>query len=76
MATVRQSVLRNFVKSLIAVIIGGAVYFLVIEPRLPLHARHQIFRFDLGLLINAWICLVTYGIIEFVLRWKKKPNRG
>ncbi len=72
----RQSIWQNFVKSLIAVVVGSAVYFLVIEPRLPARARHQLFQFDLGLILDAWVCLVTYGIIEMLFRWKRKSKRG
>lgn len=71
----RQSLVANFVKSLIAVLGGNAVYFLILEPRLPAHAQHQLFQFDLGLVIDAWVCLICYGLIELLLRWKRtKPG--
>ncbi len=59
--------LRNFVKSLIAVLAGNAAYFLLLAPRLPAAARHRAFDFDLGLLIDFWLCLVAYGLIELLL---------
>jgi hypothetical protein len=62
-----QEVLRNFTKSLIAVLAGNAAYFLLLVPRLPASARHRAFDFDLGLLIDFWVCLVIYGLIELLL---------
>lgn len=62
----------NFVKSLIAILIGNAVYFLVLSPRLPPSARHGINRIDLGLLVDFWVCVVIYGVIELMLRmWRR-----
>jgi ABC-type uncharacterized transport system permease subunit len=66
-------VLTNFWKSLIAVVVGNAVYFLVIMPLLPAAGRHGIGRIDLGLVIDFWVCVVVYGIIEVVLR-RKRPG--
>jgi len=60
-------------KSLIAVVVGNAIYFLVIMPRLPVAGRHGIARIDLGLVIDFWVCLVVYGLIEVVLR-RKRPH--
>ncbi len=59
--------LRNFIKSLIAVLAGNGVYFLWLMPHLPPAARHREFDFDLGLLVDLWLCLVAYGLIELVL---------
>ncbi len=71
----RARVLPNFVKSLIAVLAGNAVYFLVVDPNLPANAQHRLFQFDLGLIIDAWICLIFFGLIELVLRWKKASRK-
>ena len=62
-----REVLRNFFKSLVAVLAGNAAYFLVLVPRLPATARHHAFDFDLGLLIDFWVCLVFYGLVELLL---------
>ena len=59
---------RSFLKSLIAVLAGNAVYFLLLVPRLPAAGRHRPFGLDLGLLIDFWACLVVYGLIELLLR--------
>ena len=59
--------------SLVAVVLGNAIYFLVM-PHLPPAAQHRSYTLwpDLGLLIDFWICLVIYGVIAFVFR----PHSG
>jgi hypothetical protein len=64
---------KNFWQSLIAVLVGNAIYFLLM-PRMPLLARHTTFRFDLGLVVDFWICLVIYGLLELFKR--KRRSRG
>jgi hypothetical protein len=59
-------------KQFAAVLLGSMLYFFVLEPHLPLAAQHQPFRLDWGLLILAWICLVLYGLVELVLRFRKR----
>jgi len=65
-------VFRNFYKSLAAVLIGNAIYFLILMPVLPPAARHGVSlgapRIDLGLVIDFWVCVVVYGVIELILR--------
>ncbi len=56
---------RNFLKSLVAVLAGNAIYFLIM-PRLPLMAQHQYNRMDFGLVVDFWICVVIYGAISTV----------
>lgn len=68
---VRKSYLpKNFWQSLIAVVIGNAIYFLLM-PELPRLARHTTFRIDLGLVVDFWICLVIYGLLEFLKRLRR-----
>lgn len=67
-------VLRNFVKSLIAVVVGNAIYFVLLMPNLPPEARHRPDRLDLGLLIDFWICLVLYGAIELYVRHRESRH--
>lgn len=67
----------NFLKSLIAVTSGNALYFFLLSPLLPGIARHRPFHFDLGLILDAWICLVIYGILELALkRWNREAGRS
>ena len=52
---------------LAAVVLGNAIYFLIM-PHLPPAAQHRSLRLlpDLGLLIDFWICLVLYGLIALL----------
>lgn len=60
----------NFWKSLVAILIGNAIYFLLLSPHLPPKARHGVNAIDLGLVIDFWVCVVIYGLIGLVLRRK------
>lgn len=61
----------NFLKSLVAVVSGNALYFLALTPWLPPAGRHGVSRIDLGLLIDFWLCLLIYGLIELLVRRKQ-----
>jgi hypothetical protein len=58
----------NFFQSLIAVLAGNIVYFLLM-PHLPPAARHNPMRLDLGVLVDFWFCLVFLGAIKTF--WKR-----
>ena len=64
---------RNFLQALIAVVVGNAIYFLALWPYLPENARHSVYRIDLGLAIDFWLCAACFGLIR--LLWKKKMRR-
>jgi len=64
---------KNFWQSLIAVVVGNAIYFLLM-PYMPLRARHTTFRFDFGLVVDFWICLVIYGLLALLKRGRR-PGR-
>lgn len=70
---VSKSTVANFVHALIAVLAGNAIYFLVM-PTLPVPARHVAFRFDLGLVVDFWFCLVVLGIVKTVARRRTRPQ--
>ncbi|MBV9504254.1 MAG: hypothetical protein JO323_04525 [Acidobacteriia bacterium] len=55
----------TFWRSLIAVVVGNAVYF-TLDRFLPPAAQHQPFQLDWGLAVDAWICLVCYGLIRLI----------
>lgn len=55
----------NFLQALLAIILGNVVYFALL-PTLPLAARHQPFRVDLGMVLDFSMCLVFYGLIRSV----------
>ena len=63
----------NFVHALIAVLAGNAAYFLLM-PYLPARARHSPLHYDLGMVVDFWICLVIFGIIKTVARYRGKSD--
>jgi hypothetical protein len=63
----------NFAHALIAVLAGNAVYFLLM-PYLPSKARHVTFEIDLGLVVDFWFCLVAFGIVKAVARWRSRSG--
>jgi hypothetical protein len=67
---VSKPVVVNFVHSLIAVVAGNLVYFLLM-PHLPAPARHRPMRFDLGVVVDFWFCLVFLGAIKTFTKWGK-----
>ena len=73
---VQRSVLRRLLKQFMAVAAGNLLYFFVLMPHLPPAGRHQPDRLDLGLLVDFWVCVVVYGLIELVDRsWKRRADR-
>lgn len=66
----RQNFRANFWRSLVAVLAGNAIYFLVVSPHVPESARHRRFAIDLGLIVDFWVCLVVYGLL--LLKRKKE----
>ena len=64
-----MSLSRNFFISLAAVVLGNAIYFLIM-PHLPPAAQHRSLRIlpDLGLVVDFWICLVLYGLLSLLFR--------
>ncbi len=65
----KPSVSMNFLESLLAIILGNVVYFLLM-PSLPPMARHHRFQIDLGMVVDFWFCLVAYGLIRTARRWR------
>ena len=65
---------HGLVRSAVAVLAGNFIYFRLLLPFLPPAARHTPFHFDLGLLLDAWVCLVLYGVLE--LLWRARRGRN
>lgn len=63
----------NFAQSLIAVLAGNLVYFLLM-PYLPAAARHNPMRFDLGVVVDFWFCLVFLGAIKTISKWGSRTR--
>jgi hypothetical protein len=57
----------SFWQSLVAVLVGNAIYLLV-ERFLPPRAQHQPYQIDWGLAVDIWICLVCYGVVRMIRR--------
>jgi hypothetical protein len=70
---VSKVAVANFVQSLIAVLAGNAIYFLLM-PHLPPAARHVPHSLDLGVFVDFWLCLVILGIIKTFVRSKRNSN--
>jgi len=56
---------QNFWRSLVAVVVGNAIYFSV-EHWLPLKAQHQPYHIDWGLAIDFWMCVACYGLVRLI----------
>lgn len=64
--------LRKILKQTVAVVVGNLLYFFVLMPYLPPPGRHRPDRLDLGLIVDFWVCVVLYGVIELVDRkWQR-----
>jgi hypothetical protein len=61
-------VLRLLLKQTIAVVVGNLLYFFLLMPHLPAAGQHRPDRLDLGLIVDFWICVAMYGIVELVDR--------
>jgi hypothetical protein len=53
----------KWLKSLIAILLGNALYF-ALSPHLPPAAQHRSWEVDLGTVVDFWFCLLVYGLLE------------
>ena len=51
--------------------VGNLLYFFVLMPHLPAAGRHRPDKLDLGLVVDFWICVVVYGLIELIDRRRR-----
>jgi hypothetical protein len=65
--------MTNFAQALVAVILGNAVYFLVL-PHLPNGAYHAPLRIDPGLVVDFLLCAVAFGLIKALTK-PTEPGR-
>lgn len=65
----KSPVLINLVQALVAIVLGNALYFLLL-PSLPPLAQHHPFQLDFGMVLDFFFCLVTYGLIRTARRWR------
>jgi hypothetical protein len=61
-------VLRRTLKQAIAVVAGNLVYYFAIMPHSPAAGRHRPGRLDLGVVVDFWLCVAMYGVVELVDR--------
>jgi len=59
----RRIFTRSFWQSLIAILVGNAIYYGVYRY-LPPRAQHQLYQIDWGLAVDFWICVVCYQLIK------------
>jgi ABC-type uncharacterized transport system permease subunit len=67
-------VLRRILKQTVAVVVGNLLYFFVLMPHLPAAGRHRPGRLDLGLIVDFWLCVVIYGMIELLDRRRQRAG--
>jgi hypothetical protein len=54
----------RWVKSLVAILLGNALYF-ALNPHLPPPARYNPRQLvTLGTVVDFWFCLLVYGLLE------------
>jgi hypothetical protein len=68
-------VLRRLLKQLVAIVVGNLIYFFVLMPHVPPAGQHRPGHLDLGLVVDFWVCVVAYGVIEWIDR-KRRNGPG
>ena len=53
----------KWIKFLVAILLGNALYF-ALSPHLPPAAQHRSWTVDLGTVVDFWMCLLVYGLLE------------
>ena len=56
---------RTFWQSLIAVLVGNAIYY-GIYRYLPPRGQHQLYRIDWGMAGDFWICVICYELVRMI----------
>ncbi len=61
--------------SILAVLLGNVIHFLVLEPRLPERLRHHAFQIDSGLVIDFLVCFAVFAAVRWLRKkyWAKRP---
>jgi len=65
---------RRWLESLLAIVAGNALYFLVVMPRAPRWLVHAPFQIDAGLLLDFLICAAIYGLARGVGSSRKESQ--
>jgi hypothetical protein len=64
---------KRWFEYLVAILIGNALYFLILTPHLPEPLRHQTFQVDWGLAADFAVCLGVYALFRWA-GWFKSNN--
>jgi len=62
-------------KYLIAILLGNGLYF-ALNPYLPPAAQHHPYKLDAGTLVDFWLCLAVYGLLELGTFLRNRGKRG
>ncbi|PYV93325.1 MAG: hypothetical protein DMG05_01905 [Acidobacteria bacterium] len=60
-------------KTFVSVVGGNAIYFSV-QEFLPYPLRHRPFHLDWGIFTDLWICLLFWGFLDLLGKFKPKPK--
>ena len=66
---------RLWIEYSAAILVGNAIYFLVLYPDLAPSLQHQRNRFDVGLALDFLCCVVVYGVIRLGIAQARRMNR-
>jgi hypothetical protein len=69
-----KTVTVKWFKYLIAIVLGNGLYF-ALNPYLPEAAQHHTYKLDLGTLVDFWLCLVVFGLLELGAFFHKQGKR-
>ena len=64
----------KWLKYLVAILLGNGLYF-ALNPYLPPPAQHHPFKLDLGTLVDFWLCVLIYGLIELGYYLRERRDR-
>ncbi len=59
----QKSIFSGLGESFLAVLLGNIIYFSA-TPYLPQRFQHELFRPDVGLMLDFFICAVVFGAIR------------
>lgn len=59
----RKATVQRGLEFFFAIVVGNAIYF-ALQPRLPPVLQHEIFRLDLGLVLDFLLCVGVYLLLR------------
>ena len=65
LAPPKRSIFSGLGESFFAVVLGNIIYFAV-APLLPASLQHELFRPDLGLVLDFLVCLGVFAVTRLV----------